>query len=108
MRNRYLPLLICLGLAFFSQMALAETPGHGCQMSVQALARAVEPVTRLIPEQPANLPDGLIPDPTNKAVVGDCCPGNKVALCDPPPAGWHVRCDSPHCETGEFSCLYWR
>ena len=111
MRNRYLLLVVCLALVLVSQMALAQAPAapapapQKCRMTVETLARAVEPVSHDVKE-PAGLPD-MVPDPTFKAVIGDCCPGNNVANC-PPVAGWRVRCDSPHCETGEFSCLYWR
>lgn len=106
MRNRYLPLVVCLALALVSQLALAATPElPKCQMTVQSIARAVEPVSHQI-VQPAN-PMDMTPAPVFKAFIGDCCTGNNVANCDPPPAGWHVRCDRPQCETGALSCLYW-
>ena len=109
MRKTCLPLLICLALAFSARMTLAASPGQPeqpkCQMTVESLARAVEPVSHQLPE-PAALPD-VTPEPIFKAIIGDCCPGNNVANC-PPLAGWRVRCDLPQCETGERSCLYWR
>jgi hypothetical protein len=108
MNKRYLPLLACLALTLVAQLALAANPEPPkCRMTVESIARAVEPVTRDVPEQPATLPDGLTPAPLFKAIIGDCCPGNNVANC-PPVSGYRVRCDFPQCETGEKSCLYWR
>ena len=109
MRKTCLPLLIVLALAFSARLALAAPPEQPqqpkCRMTVESLAQAVEPVSHQLPE-PAALPD-VTPVPIFKAVIGDCCPGNNVANC-PRVAGWNVRCGSPQCETGEFSCLYWR
>jgi hypothetical protein len=107
MKKMALPLLVALVLVLVSQAALAGSPEPNCRITVEKLAVMVAPMSRELPEPPADLPDGLAPAPLFKAVIGDCCPGNNVANC-PPVSGWHVRCDSPHCETGEYSCLYWR
>jgi hypothetical protein len=107
MKKMSLPLLVTLVLVLVSQTALAGAPEPNCRITVEKLAVLVEPISRDLPDQPADLPDGFTPAPLFKAFIGDCCPGNNVALCDPAP-GWHIRCDRPQCETGELSCLYWQ
>jgi len=110
MRKTCLLLLVCLALVFSARPTLATSPQQPeqpkCRMTVESLARVVEPVSRQLPE-PAALPD-VAPVPIFKAIIGDCCPGNNVANC-PPVSGYRVRCDVPRCDTtNELSCLYWR
>jgi hypothetical protein len=80
-------------------------PGEGCRVTAQTIAQAVAPVTPA-PQEPQDFIDGLQPEPILKAWIGDCCPGNNAANC-PTASGWRVRCGSPQCETGEYSCLYY-
>jgi len=103
-------LLACLALALTAQAALAQMPAAagGCQMTVESIVFAVQPVSHDLPApSPPGLEDSLTPEPIFKAVIGDCCPGNQVANCPDVP-GYFKRCDKPQCETGEYSCLYWR
>lgn len=80
-------------------------PGQGCRVTVQTIAQAVQPLTPA-PQETLTVADGLLPEPILEAWIGDCCPGNVAANC-PPASGWRVRCGSPQCETGEYSCLYY-
>jgi hypothetical protein len=105
MKKIVLPLMVALVLVLVSQPALAGAQEPKCRMTVEMLGRVIEPISRQLPDPPADLP-GQTPAPLFKAFIGDCCPGNNVANCAPAP-GWHIRCDRPQCETGELSCLYW-
>lgn len=97
----FLPLfLLCLGLMLAALPAMAE-PGLQCQ---------TQPLCKATPAQPDNPFDGNVsiagnPDPVLRSIIGDCCPGGQPANCVPV-SGYSVHCGTPHCETGEFSCLY--
>ena len=94
-------------LSLFSLVLLLAALPAVAQSANQCQTQPLCKATSAQPDNPfaGNVSIAGNPDPILRSIIGDCCPGNNPANCVPV-SGYSVHCGTPHCETGEFSCLY--